>query len=56
MIELARRYGRPGEGGKLGKYRVPAIIFAEDLGLVAATEAGLRRLIGLHERREPALT
>ena len=45
MIDLAKRYAGSGEGGKLGGYRVPAIIFADDIGLTATTEEGLHRLL-----------
>ena len=45
MIDLAKRYVSSGEGGRLGKHKLPAILFADDLGLVATSEAGIRRLI-----------
>ena len=39
MINLARGYdASSGEGGRLGKYRVPANLFADDLGIVALTK------------------
>ena len=47
MIDLARRYASSEEGGRLGKYKLPAILFADDLGLVATSEAGIYRLIEL---------
>ena len=47
MVDMARRYQESGEGGWLGKKRVPGILFADDLGLTATSETGLRRLIDI---------
>ena len=49
MIDMAKRYQESGEGGRLGNQKVPGILFADDLGLTATSEAGLRRLIKITE-------
>ena len=49
MIDMAKKYRESGEGGRLGNQRVPGILFADDLGLTATSEAGIRRLIKITE-------
>ena len=49
MIDMAKKYRESGEGGRLGNQRVPGILFADDLGLTATSEAGIRKLIKITE-------
>ena len=49
MVDMAKCYQESEEGGWLGQKRVPGILFADDLGLTATSEAGLRRLIKITE-------
>ena len=49
MINMAKRYQESGEGGRLGNQKVPGILFADDLGLTATSEAGIRKLIQITE-------
>ena len=51
MVDMARRFNNS-KGGKLGQQRVPGILFADDLGLIATSEAGIRQLIRFTEEED----
>ena len=45
MVQVAKRLQATGLGGKVGKLRLPCVLFADDIGLSSETREGLEQLI-----------